>query len=148
MTHRLMVLTLVTAIFSGAALAQDAPSKPPSAQQTACLKAFVPLRQDAELKGRMVRAADERHAPPAEACKLVGDYSAAELRVMKFVEANATQCGIQASVLEQLKAGHKNTEKLLARACTAAERGGWQRATFEGPTWVDDRGDSIFRHAF
>ena len=33
---------------------------------------FVPLRQQAEARGKLIKAASERHAPPEEACKLIG----------------------------------------------------------------------------
>ena len=41
------------------------------------MKGFMPLREDAEKKGKMIKAAGERHAPPDEACKIIGAYGAA-----------------------------------------------------------------------
>jgi hypothetical protein len=87
-----------------------------------CMKGFYPLREDAETKGKMIKAASDRHASPEEACKLIGAYSAAEVKMMKYVEANAGGCGIPGSVMEQLKAGHKNTEGLLQKVCSIVER--------------------------
>ena len=73
-------------VFIGEALA---PSPSNGAQDT-CMKGFAPLREEAEKRGKMIKAASERHAPPDEACKLIGNYSQAELKLIKFVESNAT----------------------------------------------------------
>ena len=88
----------------------------------ACMNGFLPLREDAEKKGKMIKAASDRHAPPDEACKIIGNYSAAEVKMIKYVETNATKCGIPASVAEQLKAGHKNTEGVEKKVCGMAEQ--------------------------
>jgi hypothetical protein len=125
MCRLFVLLTLVVVSAPGsAALAQGTLSAPTPEEQAACLKGFIPLREDAETKGKMIKAASERHAPPQEACKLIGNYSAVEVKMIKYVEANAAQCGIQpsASLLEQLKANHKNTEILQIRVCSAAEQ--------------------------
>src|ERR1700692_3888403 len=34
-----------------------------------CMKGFVPLREDAEKRGKQIKAASDRHAPAEEACK-------------------------------------------------------------------------------
>jgi len=88
----------------------------------ACMKAFIPLREDAEKKGKMIKAASDRHAPPDEACKIIGNYSAAEVKMIKYVETNASKCGIPGQIADQLKAGHKNTEGLLQKVCGVAEQ--------------------------
>ena len=88
----------------------------------ACMNGFLPLREDAEKKGKMIKAASDRHAPPDEACKIIGNYSAAEVKMIKYVETNASKCGIPGQVADQLKAGHKNTEGLLQKVCGIAEQ--------------------------
>jgi hypothetical protein len=145
MAHRVIVLSVLAAvtISANAALAQGAfpaplPGQgattgfgPPSASLLAgatpaaaleCQKGFYPLRQDAETKGKLIKAAGDRHAPPDEACKIIGAYSAAEVKMMKYVEANAAGCRIPGSVMEQLKAGHRNTEGLLQKVCGIAQQ--------------------------
>jgi hypothetical protein len=42
--------------------------------------------------------------------------------MIKYVETNATKCGIPSSVSDQLKAGHKNTEGVERKVCTMAEQ--------------------------
>ncbi|MBK5653090.1 MULTISPECIES: hypothetical protein [Bradyrhizobium] len=103
----------------------------PAASAEFCLRDFVPLRQDAEAKGKLIKAAADRHAPPSEACKLIGDYTQAEIRMIKYVEANAVQCAIPQPIADRLKAGHKNTETLLRKVCAQARQAPQEPA---GPT--------------
>ena len=84
------------------------------------MKTFMPLRAEAEKRGKMIKAASERRAPPDEACKLIKNYSQAETNMIKYVEANSTKCGIPPQVADQLKAGHKNTEKMQTQVCAVA----------------------------
>lgn len=91
---------------------------PPGAVE--CQKGFMPLRADAEAKAKLIQAAGKRKAPPAEACRLIGNFAQAEVKMIKFVEANATKCGIPANVADQMKKGHVNTSQLQTRVCNAA----------------------------
>lgn len=92
-----------------------------------CMKAFMPLREEAEKRGKLIKAASERHAPPDEACKLIGNFSQAELKMIKYVEAHAAKCGIPAQVGAQMKDGHKNTEAMQKKVCTVAQQMQQQR---------------------
>jgi hypothetical protein len=128
----------VVALHAGQAFAQDAfpaplpgqaatPARdavPPekwSASDT-CWKGFAPLREEAEKNGKLIKAASERHAPPDEACMLIGNYGQSESKMIKYVEAYAAKCGIPPQIAEQLKAGHKNTEKIQKQVCTVARQ--------------------------
>ena len=86
------------------------------------MKNFVPLREEAEKRGKAIKTASDKHASAAEACKLIGNYSQAEVKMIKYVEANASKCGIPAQISDQLKAGHKNTEALRAKVCSVAQQ--------------------------
>jgi hypothetical protein len=99
-----------------------APTQAGGGPSQACMNGFIPLREDAEKKGKMIQAASNRHAPPDEACKIIGNYSAAEVKMIKYVETNASKCGIPAQIADQLKAGHKNTENLEKKVCGIAEQ--------------------------
>jgi hypothetical protein len=103
---------------------------PPAASGAAdaCMKGFVPLREEAEKRGKMIKAASDRKAPPDEACKLIGSFGQAELKMIKYVEANAAKCGIPPQIGEQLKNGHQNTEKMQKQVCAVA-----QQAATRGP---------------
>jgi hypothetical protein len=93
-----------------------------------CMKGFMPLREDAEKRGKMIKAASDRHAPPQEACKLIGNFGQAEIKMIKYVETHAAKCGIPPQVTDQLKNGHKNTEKMQKQVCDVA-----QQAQTRGP---------------
>jgi len=101
----------------------------------ACMNGFLPLREDAEKKGKLIKAAGDRHAGPDEACKLIKNYGAAEVKMIKYVETNSSKCGIPAQVADQLKAGHKNTEALEQRVCNVAQQ--MQNRGPAGPTLSD-----------
>ncbi|MBA2401268.1 MAG: hypothetical protein H0V72_21715 [Bradyrhizobium sp.] len=88
----------------------------------ACMKAFMPLREEAEKRGKLIKAAGDRKATPEEACKLIKSYGVAEIKMIKYVETNAAKCGIPPQVTEQLKGGHKNTEKMQAQVCGVAQQ--------------------------
>jgi hypothetical protein len=93
------------------------------------MKEFVPMREDAEKKGQLIKAASDRRAPPDEACKLIRNFGQAEIKMIKFVETNAIKCGIPPTVPDQLKAGHKNTEMMQTKVCAVA-----QQQQQKGPT--------------
>jgi len=94
----------------------------------ACMKGFVPLREEAEKRGKMIKAASDRKAPPDEACKLIGNFGQAELKMIKYVETNSAKCGIPPQIADQLKNGHKNTDKMQNQVCAVA-----QQAQSRGP---------------
>ena len=81
-----------------------------------CHKGFVALRDEAERRGRLVKAASERRAPRDEACQLIGSFSEAELRMIRYVVANSAKCGLQ-HVAARLKTGHAKTEEMYRRIC-------------------------------
>ena len=87
----------------------------------ACMKNFVPLREEAEKRGKLIKAASERHAQPDEACKLIENYSQAELKMMKYVKLNSAKCGIPPQISEQMKKGHDGTEAMLKKVCGMAQ---------------------------
>jgi hypothetical protein len=87
-----------------------------------CMKQFMPLRQEAEKRGKLIKAAGERKAGPEEACKLIGSFGQAEIKMIKFVESNAARCGIPPQVADQMKTGHKNTESMQKKVCAMAQQ--------------------------
>lgn len=88
----------------------------------ACMDGFMPLREEAEKRGKMIKAASDRKAPPEEACKLIGNYAQAEIKMIKYVEANAQKCSIPQQISDQLKNGHKNTDTMLKKVCAVAQQ--------------------------
>ena len=109
---------------SGAAFGGAGP-QPPSGGPPggdACMKGFVPLREEAEKRGKLIKAASDRHAPPDEACKLIGNFSQAEAKMIKYIESHAAKCGIPPQIGDQMKSGHKNTEAMATKVCNVAQQ--------------------------
>jgi hypothetical protein len=104
------------------------PAPPTAGGSDACMKAFLPLREEAEKRGKAIKAASDRKAAPDEACKLIGNFGAAEVKMIKYIEANATKCGIPAQVGDQMKAGHKQTEAMQQKVCAMAQQMTQQKA--------------------
>ena len=96
---------------------------------------FLPLREEAEKRGKLIKTAGERHAPPDEACKLIASFSQAEVKMIKYVETNSAKCGIPPQIADQLKTGHKNTEAMQTKVCGVAEQ--MQKRGPAGPTLSD-----------
>ena len=80
------------------------------------------MREEAEKRGKLIKAASERHAPPDEACKLIGNFGQAEIKMIKYVESHAAKCGIPPQIADQLKNGHKNTENMQKKVCAVAQQ--------------------------
>jgi hypothetical protein len=113
----------------GGGSAFNTPQAPQGGPPADCMKGFMPLREDAEKKGKLIKAASERRAPPDEACKLISSYSQAEVKMIKYVESHAASCGIPPQIADQLKGGHKGTEALEKKVCAVAQ----QQAQGGGP---------------
>jgi hypothetical protein len=92
------------------------------------MKGFIPLREEAEKRGKLIKAASDRHAPPDEACKLIGNFGQAEINMIKYVASHAAKCGIPSQISDQLKNGHKRTEGMQKKVCAVA-----QQAQQKGP---------------
>ena len=103
------------------------------------MKGFVPLREEAEKRGKLIKAASERHAQPDEACKLIENYSQAELKMMEYVKLNSTKCGIPPQISEQMKKGHAGTEAMMKKVCGMAQA---QKAGPAGPSLSEVLGSS------
>jgi hypothetical protein len=116
------------------------PAPPSGGPSDACMKGFVPLREEAEKRGKLIKAASERHAPPDEACKLIGNFGQSEIKMIKYIDTNATKCGIPPQIGDQLKAGHKNTEAMLKKVCAVAQQA--QTRAPAGPSLSEVLGSS------
>ena len=109
---------------AGGAPTQPMGAAPPpgaAGPSEACMKGFMPLREEAEKRGKLIKAASERHAQPDEACKLIENYSAAELKMIEYVKVNATKCQIPPQISEQMKKGHVGTEAMIKKVCGMAQ---------------------------
>lgn len=87
-----------------------------------CMKGFLPLRQEAEKRGALIKTASERHASPDEACKLIGNFAQSEIKMIKYIDSHQAKCGIPPQIGEQMKTGHKNTENMMKKVCAVAQQ--------------------------
>ena len=74
------------------------------------MKEFLPLREEAEKRGKLIKAASERHAPPDEACKLIGNFAQAEIKMIKYVESHSREVRDSAAdrrAAEERPQGHR-----------------------------------------
>jgi hypothetical protein len=130
----ILLLTLVAAVLNaGHAYAQHLST------DQACSLAFVPLREEAESRGRLIKAASERHAPLDEVCRLVRNFGQSELRLIKFIEANSEECRVPSWVAGQLKSGHQRTEAILTKDCAAGLRKRAPVGDFDGASNISLR---------
>jgi hypothetical protein len=119
-----LAVALLTVSFSGsnssAGPLDDSLAMP--GESDACNSEFTPLREEAEARGRLIRAASARRAPRGEACELIGNFAQSEIRMIEYVNANATRCAIPARIADQLRAGHQNTEAMRKKICAVAQQ--------------------------
>jgi hypothetical protein len=126
----------------GGAPTQPMGAPPPGAggPNEACMKGFVPLREEAEKRGKLIKAASDRHAQPEEACKLIESYSKAELKMMEYVKVNQAKCQIPPQIPEQMKKGHEGTEAMIKKVCGMAQA--QKNAPAAGPSLSEVLGSS------
>src|SRR5262249_41953372 len=98
------------------------PTIQPGAPSQDCMKEFRPLRDDAEQRGKLIKAAGERHAAPDEACKLIKNFAQAEVKMLSYIEKNSATCWIPSQVADQLRNGQKNSKARLTGVCTIAQQ--------------------------
>jgi hypothetical protein len=105
---------------------QQRPQEPP------CYREFAPLKAEAEKRGLAVKHATERKdkAPREEVCTLLKRYSDAEAAIVKFIKANASNCGIPAEAGVSMAQNHARTQKTVQGVCSGA--GGPARPTGPG----------------
>ena len=97
-----------------------------------CMEEFAKLRDEVQKRGLAAKAAGQAKASREEMCKHITAYSAAELKWVKYTEANVTSCSIPTEVVQQLKQVHTNTEQTKGRIC-AEVRFDVPSPRFDGP---------------
>jgi len=96
---------------------------PPQQQVPPCFADFKPLRDEAEKRGLTLKNAIQKKVSREEACTLFKSYSAAEGKVLKFVQANASWCGIPAQAADAMKANHVRTLQTEKQICSGGPAG-------------------------
>ncbi len=120
--RRAIIIACLVPLFAGAANGQFQPLQPAAPQQEPppCIKEFFKLRDDAESKGKAIKAANDRRATPKEACQLFGAFVAAQSRMLKYASENTTWCGIPPQVVENIKVSVTKMSEVRNRICQAA----------------------------
>jgi hypothetical protein len=87
---------------------------PPQAAQCAN---FPKLRDEAKAKADTIAALGKRHGDRKDMCAAVQGFTAAEDKVVKFLEVNKTACGVPDQAVAQAKTMHANTIKFRDTVC-------------------------------
>ncbi len=93
---------------------------PPQQQVPPCVAEFTKLRDDAQKKAQAIQRASQKKATPKEACHLFNVFSAAEEKMMKYVVANKTSCGVPEEVIKRIRSDHVRTDDIRTKVCQAA----------------------------
>jgi hypothetical protein len=91
------------------------PRQPPP-----CMAEFGPLRTETEKRAAAIKAAAAKHVPPQELCQIFTHFIEAEAKVVKFMEKNASTCGIPPQVVTNSKANHVKANETREKICSAA----------------------------
>jgi len=87
---------------------------PPQAAQCAN---FPKLRDEAKAKADTIAALSKRHGDRKDMCAAVQGFTAAEEKVVKFLEVNKAACGVPEQAVAQAKTMHANTVKFRDTVC-------------------------------
>ena len=118
--RRALLAACMIPLYAGTATAQFQPPPAAPAQEPPCVKEFFRLREEAEKKGLAIKAANERKAPPKEACQLFGAFITAQTKMLKYAADNTVWCGIPPQVVENLKQSVAKISEVRTRVCQAA----------------------------
>ena len=78
---------------------------------------FPKLRDEAKAKAELVSVIGKKHGDRKDMCAAVQNFTAAEDKVVKFLEDNKVACGVPAQAVAQAKAMHVNTVKFRDTVC-------------------------------
>ena len=88
----------------------------PPPQSGVCAN-FPKLRDEAKAKAETVSAVGKKHGDRKDMCAAVQSFTAAEDKVVKFLEDNKKGCGVPDQAVAQAKAMHANTVKFRDSVC-------------------------------
>jgi hypothetical protein len=78
---------------------------------------FPKLRDEAKAKAEAVSAIGKRKGDRKDMCAAVQTFTAAEEKVVKFLDDNKSACGVPPQAITQAKAMHANTVKFRDTVC-------------------------------
>jgi hypothetical protein len=133
----------------GGMMSGPPPGGPPGGD--ACARDFLPLRQEAERRGSMIKAVMDKAAktktppPRAEACKLFRNMVVAMTKMLNFVTENKAACRIPDEAIQGIKTGTENLAKNRDNACASGPLGAAPGGPPPGPRLSDELGVGIAR---
>jgi hypothetical protein len=89
-----------------------------------CVAEFMRLRDVVQKSGLAAKAGHDKSASREEMCKLIGAFSEAEEKWVKYTMANAQACGIPAEAVKQIKTNHEHTAIIHKQICAAGPAAG------------------------
>jgi len=89
----------------------------PPPQQSAICANFPKLRDEAKAKAELVSTIGKKHGDRKDMCAAVQNFTAAEEKVVKFLDDNKLNCGVPPQAVAQAKAMHVNTVKFRDTVC-------------------------------
>ena len=87
-----------------------------------CTRAFAPLREETAYRTKLVKVASTRHASLDEVCRLMVNVGWSEIKMIRYVKANAAACKLSPHLADQLRSGHEETEAVREKICALASR--------------------------
>ena len=86
-------------------------------QPSGVCASFPKLRDEAKAKAEVVSAIGKRKGDRQQMCAAVQSFTAAEEKVVKFLEDNKRGCGVPDQAVAQAKTMHVNTIKFRDTVC-------------------------------
>jgi len=103
-------------VFPSGSMQGGPPMGGPPPQSGICAS-FPKLRDDAKAKAEAVSAIGKRKGDRKDMCAAVQVFTAAEDKVVKFLEDNKRSCGVPDQAVAQAKTMHANTMKFRDTVC-------------------------------
>jgi len=91
----------------------------PTPEQQKCVQEFQAYRQEVEKRARAAEAESKKKPTREKMCELVGLYSTAEYKWIRFSETNMVKCSIPKEAIAQIKAVHLHTVDAKKKLCSA-----------------------------
>lgn len=97
------------------------PQQAQQQQAPPCVAEFDKLRNDAQKKAQALQRAGQQKVPPKEACHLFNVFAASQDKILKYLLANKTSCGVPDEVIKQIRTDYTRTSEIRTKVCRVAE---------------------------
>ena len=118
MTGRHVLLLMI--VLLGFAGVQHATAQGDAFERANCEPEFLKLRGDVENRGKALEKAGKQKASAPQVCQLLRNFTAAESRMIKFLQDKKELCGVPDQVVSQAKEGHTKAIAMRNQVCKVA----------------------------